>query len=39
MCYVKLKPKDNNKDIYIVGSLLECRLKFESPYPKREIFQ
>jgi len=39
MFYVELKSKSNNKDIYEVSSFFDCRVKFESPYPKREIFQ
>jgi len=39
MLYVELEPKSNNKDIYEVGSLLHCRVKFEPPHPKREIPQ
>jgi hypothetical protein len=39
---VMLKPKNNKKDIYnvcptYVGSLF--RIKFETPYPKREMLQ
>jgi len=37
MFYVELKSKNNNKDMYEVGSLLDCRVKFETSYPKREI--
>jgi len=37
--YVELKPESNNKDIYEVGSLLECRIKFEPSHLKREIPQ
>jgi len=39
MFYVELKQKSNNKDIYEVYSLLDCRVKFESSYPKHEIPQ
>jgi len=34
--HVELKSKSNNKDIYEVGSFLECRVKFKPSYPKRE---
>jgi len=37
MFYVELKAKSNNKDMYEVGSLLDCRVKFETSYSKREI--
>jgi len=37
MFYVELKPK--SKDIYEVDSFFNCRVKFEPPYPKREILQ
>jgi len=37
--YVELKPKSNNKDIYKVGSLPDCRVKFKPLYSKREIPQ
>jgi len=30
MFYLELEPKSNNKDIYEVGSLLDCRVKFEA---------
>jgi len=31
MFYIELKQKSNNKDIYEVDSLLDCRVKFELP--------
>jgi len=40
MFYIELKQKSNNKDIYeSINSLLDCRVKFEQPYSKREISQ
>jgi len=39
MLYVELKQKSNNKDIYEVDALLDCRVKFEPSHPKREIPQ
>jgi len=39
MFHLELKLKSNNKDIYKIGSLLECRVKFEPSYLKREIPQ
>jgi len=39
MFYLELKPKSNNKDIYKIGSLPDCRVKFEPLYPKCEISQ
>jgi len=36
MFYVELEPKSNNKDIYEVGSLFDCRVKFEPPYQTRD---
>jgi hypothetical protein len=29
MFHVELKSESNNKDVYEVGSLLECRVKFK----------
>lgn len=37
--YVDLQPKQNNKDIYNITSLLHTIIKFESPKPKMEIPQ
>jgi len=39
MFYIELKQKSNNKDIYEIDSLLDCRVKFEPRYSKREILQ
>lgn len=39
MFFVELKAKTNNKDIYNVATLLNCRVQFELPRPKREIPQ
>jgi len=39
MFYIKLKQKNNNKDIYEVDSLFQCRVKFELSHSKREISQ
>lgn len=39
MWYIKLKPRENNKDVYNVKSLLHCRILFEPPRPKRVIPQ
>ncbi|KAH0945619.1 hypothetical protein HN011_004504, partial [Eciton burchellii] len=36
MFYVELKAKSNNKDIYDIRSLLQCKVKFELPHPKYE---
>jgi len=36
MFYVELKPESNNEEI---GLFFKYRVKFESPYPKREIPQ
>jgi len=38
MFYVELKP-DNNKDIYEIRLLFNCKIKFEPPHPKQEILQ
>jgi len=32
--YVEQKPENNNRDIYEVRSLLNCRIKFEPPHPE-----
>jgi hypothetical protein len=37
--YIELKPKSNNKNIYNICSLLQCRVKFKSPHSKHEIHQ
>jgi PAX-interacting protein 1 len=39
MFYIELEPKGNNKDIYNVDTLLQCRVKFEPPHQKREVPQ
>ena len=39
MLFVDLKPNSNNKLIYSVKHLLNCRIAFEAPRPKREIPQ
>jgi len=39
MFYVELKSKNDNKDIYIIGSLLQYRVKFEPLHSKCEIPQ
>lgn len=39
MFVVELKPNDNNKTIYDLKSLLNCRIIFEPPRPKRSIPQ
>lgn len=37
--YIDLKPQSNNKDIYNLKSILNCKVTFEAPKPKREIPQ
>lgn len=39
MFIVELQPKHNNKLIYDIKSLTQCRFSFEPPKPKREISQ
>lgn len=39
MWNIELKPNDNNKDIYNVKSLLQCRVIFAAPKPIRTIPQ
>jgi hypothetical protein len=39
MFYVERKPKNNNKNIYNVSSLLQCRVQFKPPHLKHEIPQ
>jgi hypothetical protein len=39
MFYVELKPAPNNKDIFLVEYLQQCKIKFEPPKYKREIAQ
>jgi len=39
MFYVEIKPKNNNKDIYEIKLLFQCKIKFGSPHPKRKIPQ
>lgn len=39
MFVVELLPKDNNKQIYEVRSLVHCRVTFEPPRPRRDIPQ
>jgi hypothetical protein len=39
MFYVELKPAPNNKDIFLVEYLQQCKIKFEPPKHKREIAQ
>jgi hypothetical protein len=36
MFYVELKPAPNNKDIFLVEYLQQCKIKFEPPKQKRE---
>lgn len=36
---VELEPKENNKEIYNIKSLLHSRIVFEPPHPKRELPQ
>lgn len=37
--FVELKPDSNNKKIYEINILLQCRIKFKPPQHKREIPQ
>lgn len=37
--YVEIKPDLNNKQIYSIEHLLQCKINFESPHRKREIPQ
>jgi hypothetical protein len=37
MFFVELKPAPNNKDMYKVEYLQECKIKFEPPKHKRDI--
>ena len=37
--FIDLKPNDNNKDIYLIRSLLYSKVTFEPPRPKRSIPQ
>ncbi|EFN89295.1 Nucleic-acid-binding protein from transposon X-element, partial [Harpegnathos saltator] len=37
--FVEIKPGSNNKEIYKIKTLLQCRIQFEAPRPKREIPQ
>ena len=39
MFFVELKPAPNNKDIFNVEYLQQCKIKFEPPRQKREIVQ
>lgn len=39
MFFVELKPASNNKDIYNVEYLQQCKIKFEPPKHKRDIVQ
>lgn len=39
MFYVELKPDPNNKLIYNIKHLLQCKIQFEPPHPRREIVQ
>jgi hypothetical protein len=39
MFFVELKPASNNKDIFLVEHLQQCKLKFEPSKHKREIAQ
>lgn len=39
MFYVYLKPKENNKEIYNIRSLMYSSVKFEPPHVKRDIPQ
>ncbi|CAG4950937.1 unnamed protein product [Colias eurytheme] len=39
MFVIELQPKTNNKEIYNIKGLLNCRIKFEPPRPKRSIPQ
>lgn len=37
--YVDLAPKENNKEIYYIKSLLHCIIQFEAPHVKKEVVQ
>jgi hypothetical protein len=37
MFFVELKPATNNKDIYDINFLLQCKIKFEQPHVRREM--
>lgn len=39
MFYVEIKPDSNNKQIYNIKHLLQCKINFEPPHQKREIPQ
>jgi hypothetical protein len=39
MFFVELKPAPNNKDIFLVEYLQQCKIKFEPPKHKRDIAQ
>jgi hypothetical protein len=39
MFLVELKSAPNNKDIFLVEYLQQCKIKFESPKHKRDIAQ
>jgi hypothetical protein len=37
MSFVELKPAPNNKDIFNVEYIQQCKIKFEAPRPKKDI--
>ena len=39
MFFIELKPAPNNKDIFNVSHLQQCKIKFEPPQTKRDIAQ
>lgn len=39
MFFVDLQPSPNNKDVYNIRSLLNCKIEVEPPRPKRDIPQ
>jgi hypothetical protein len=39
MHFIGIKLHDNNKEIYIINTLLNTMLQFEAPHAKREIPQ
>lgn len=39
MFFIDLEPNLNNKIIYIIKQLLQCRIVFKAPKPKRDIPQ
>jgi hypothetical protein len=39
MFFVELKPAPNNKDIFNVEHIQQCKIKFEPPKHKRDIAQ